>query len=54
MMDYALYDTGSDQASFKRIAYHVGTLIAELRTRKWPAPRLAYNERKLAEADKRR
>lgn len=54
MIDYALYDTDSDQVSLNRLAYDVGKFIAELRARKWPAPCLAYYERKLAEADKRR
>jgi predicted phosphodiesterase len=54
MIDYALYDTESDQVSLKRIAYDVGAFIAELRARKWPAACLAYYERKLAEAQRRR
>lgn len=53
MVDYALYDTDTDEVALKRIPYNLTTFLAELKARRWPASCLAYYERKLAEAGNR-
>jgi putative phosphoesterase len=50
MVDFALYDTESDEVAFQRIPYDLSMFLAELKARRWPASCLAYYERKLAEA----